>query len=350
MQSYLDVIGSTYAKMQDNISRELYANRLLYNLTGDRKYMSKIFKNMDEVKSFYASLSKHKNQVKILFGAGYWGKAVRNFFPDIQWYCYADNKLGEGKIVDGLKVISYEELSSSYKDAFIVVSTRLYYREIEKQLLTGGFKKENILLLGEIVDRLFEKQYFDLPAMPHDENEVFVDAGGFDGKTALRFCEWADGQYKQVYVFEPNEFLHDTCKVNLSMQRNCNLITKGLWNKTTTLEFVADIVVEGASRFTGGEVVSKRGGTCVPVTSLDECLKDEKITFIKFDIEGSELKALEGAEQIIRGMKPKLAICMYHKKEDLWEIPAILLKYNPEYKFYMRHYSLNNAETVLYAF
>ena len=67
------------------------------------------------------------------------------------------------------------------------------------------------------------------------------------------------------------------------------------------------------------------------------------------DIEGAEYKALLGAEKTIKKYKPKLAICIYHKPEDVWEIPWLIHQFNPNYKFYLRHYSLTSPETVLYA-
>ena len=48
--------------------------------------------------------------------------------------------------------------------------------------------------------------------------------------------------------------------------------------------------------------------------------------------------------------KPRLAICIYHKPEDIIELPLYLLKLVPEYKFYIRHYCSNMWETVLYAY
>jgi hypothetical protein len=77
--------------------------------------------------------------------------------------------------------------------------------------------------------------------------------------------------------------------------------------------------------------------------------KNEKITFIKMDIEGSEPQALSGAEEIIKKQKPKLAICVYHKPEHLWEIPLYLKKIVPEYKIYIRHHTPLEYETVCYA-
>jgi hypothetical protein len=76
---------------------------------------------------------------------------------------------------------------------------------------------------------------------------------------------------------------------------------------------------------------------------------DDKITFIKMDIEGAEYNAILGAHNTITKYRPKLAISIYHKPEDIWEIPSLILKMNPEYKLYLGHYSIAAAETVLYA-
>ena len=67
------------------------------------------------------------------------------------------------------------------------------------------------------------------------------------------------------------------------------------------------------------------------------------------DIEGSEQDALLGAAGIIRRDRPRLAICIYHKPEDLYEIPFLIKELVPEYRLYIRHHSDTYAETVLYA-
>jgi hypothetical protein len=67
------------------------------------------------------------------------------------------------------------------------------------------------------------------------------------------------------------------------------------------------------------------------------------------DIEGAELSALRGAENIIKTHRPKCAICVYHKFDDMWEIPDFLWSIVPDYKLYLRHYHSTCAETVLFA-
>ena len=99
----------------------------------------------------------------------------------------------------------------------------------------------------------------------------------------------------------------------------------------------------------GASKVSVDGDTCIKVDKLDHLLQGERVSFIKMDLEGSEYNALLGARETITKFAPKLAISVYHKKEDIWELPALILQMNEAYQFYFGHYSTAAAETVLYA-
>ena len=82
----------------------------------------------------------------------------------------------------------------------------------------------------------------------------------------------------------------------------------------------------------------------VDVTTLDKVIpENEKVTFIKMDIEGSEYAALQGAERLIKNCKPKLAISLYHCGEDYYRIPLYLKSIVPEYKFAVRHHKKNHV-------
>ena len=61
------------------------------------------------------------------------------------------------------------------------------------------------------------------------------------------------------------------------------------------------------------------------------------------------MDAIEGASNIIRKFKPRLAIAVYHKPEDLWKIPFKLKSLNPGYKFYFGHHSPVSWESIFYA-
>ena len=74
-----------------------------------------------------------------------------------------------------------------------------------------------------------------------------------------------------------------------------------------------------------------------------------QVDFIKMDIEGAEQQALRGSEESIRRFQPKLAITVYHSLEDFWEIPKWIAQLGLGYQFYLRHFTIHEEETVLFA-
>lgn len=174
-----------------------------------------------------------------------------------------------------------------------------------------------------------------------------MDCGCFDGSTAFRFAAWcAQGgySYKKIICFEPDDQSFEKCNQILSTIKNCELYKCGLSDKKGKVAFYSNghedarIVSDSDSRNMGE----------IEVINLDSFI-DEDISFIKMDIEGAELDALKGAVNIIRTKKPRLAISIYHKSDDIIKIPEFLLELNPDYSFKLRHYSLLGNETVLYA-
>ena len=81
----------------------------------------------------------------------------------------------------------------------------------------------------------------------------------------------------------------------------------------------------------------------------------EKITLLNADIEGNELSMLKAMEDVIIKDRPVLAICAYHKKEDLLELPLYISSIVEDYRFFLRKYEgtpwcgSNYFELVLYA-
>ena len=76
---------------------------------------------------------------------------------------------------------------------------------------------------------------------------------------------------------------------------------------------------------------------------------EKPVTFIKMDVEGYELASLRGAQKVIQKWKPKLAVCIYHRRQDLWEVQEYIASLVPSYRFYMRAYEDTTTELVLYA-
>ncbi len=115
----------------------------------------------------------------------------------------------------------------------------------------------------------------------------------------------------------------------------------GIGSEKTKIQF--------QSNGNGASCASKNGNVQVDIDTIGNIIKYKTVTFIKMDIEGMKLEALKGAEKTILNNKPQLAICMYHKEEDLFEIPMFLKSLLPEYKLYLRHYSNTLYSLVLHA-
>lgn len=176
------------------------------------------------------------------------------------------------------------------------------------------------------------------------ENEILVNAGSYDGRTDLEFLVWGGDKIKRIYAFEADSSNAEKCKefIKEYCDERVVLIPKGCWNETTQL-----FISSGAG--TPGGHLEETGENVVDVTTIDSVVNGEKVTFIKMDIEGAELNALKGAKNTIIKNRPRLAICVYHKYADIFEIPQYILSLVPEYRFYLRHYTTVEWETVLYA-
>jgi FkbM family methyltransferase len=180
-------------------------------------------------------------------------------------------------------------------------------------------------------------QYFE-DFLRLGSQEVFVDAGGFDGDTTEEFCRRYPN-YEKVYLFEPSLSNLTKAKIRLKNYQNIEFVQQGLSNTEEKLWFNTD---------GGSSSCISSSGTCqIEVTTLDR-YTDKKVTFIKMDLEGWEIKALEGAKQHIVKYFPKLAIAVYHNASDFWRIPEFVYSLRKDYKIFLRHYTESWTETVMY--
>ena len=200
---------------------------------------------------------------------------------------------------------------------------------------------EDYTYLLEVKDDV-KKQYFDEVAKFSDE-EVFVDCGGYTGDTIEAFLKAVDNKFKHIYSFEPDE-------------RNFKILTKyveGLEQKDKIKAIKAGVYYKSSVFYLQGEEMAiactnEATDRKVEVCAIDDVVKFAP-TYIKMDIETFETYALLGAMESIVKYKPKLAISIYHKFDDLWNIPLLLKQWVSEYDLYIRHYECYQAETVVYA-
>ncbi len=328
----------------------------------------------------------------IIFGAGNCGHAVYDFLTDrrITVSAFCDNMLTGIDKKASLPIINANQLHEGRDKYFVLISVadEPVFNEIDNQIkelgftvdqylgmkdyweiVPTGFLTENRHYYKEVFDLLEdefsrktyierikrvytlsdllevmqprEDQYFD-EILKMTEQEVFVDCGAYIGDTAMEFIKRTDGKYRYIYMFEAEESKEEQIRENLKNARY-KLYSYGVWSEDGKVCFDAN--GESTSKIS----VAGEGCTEIRVVKLDSVHFDETPTIIKMDIEGAEKDALMGAGNIISTHCPKLAICIYHKREDLFELPLLMKKLNPGYKLYIRHYSTDFAETVCYA-
>lgn len=335
-------------KLLDEESKTIFDARIDYMIMRERDaFIEKVwpFLNNMYCPDLESYTDKKRNRKIVIFGAGHDGiitKRVLELCGYMAW-CFCDSsKYKTFEIIEGINIISPDELVDNYKNCLVIIASRLYFKEMYDQLLAMKFPKENIIVPRlHILFGVGRLQYFDV--FKSEKDEVFVDAGAYNGDTTKEFMIWAGNQYKKAFILEPLEKQFELIRrKNISENwKNVVMYKKAVWNCHEELNF--------CDNDTGSKIVNGSTGIFAEGERLDDIVGDEKITFIKMDVEGSELKALEGARRTIQNHKPKLAISIYHKYEDIIDIPLKILSLVPEYNFYIRHYSTDIWETVLYA-
>ena len=196
--------------------------------------------------------------------------------------------------------------------------------------------------LEPIISNGFD-EYFGDP-VDLKQVEYYLDGGAYDGDSIKWFMERKGDNFFHVYAFEPNTANLSRLTRKYKDDDRVSIYPYALNDSEENLRFDTSFYNGASSGF-----VSDKGDVVIKGVAIDDLLKNNRIDLIKLDIEGSEAKALEGARRTITTQHPKLAICVYHRRSDFYEIPAMIKKMNPNYKLYLRHYSPTSFESVVYA-
>lgn len=192
--------------------------------------------------------------------------------------------------------------------------------------------------------RPMSELYFPDDLVRSLDDEVFVDLGAFTGNTVEDFLARRGHRWSRIVAVEPD-------------RRHCATLRDSFptWGGDPArirIEAVAVGAIRGILPFEASGTVSSRTGTGasdVEVVPLDELLEHEAPTYLKFDVEGAEHDALVGGARTIGARLPVLAVCLYHKPEDVWDLPLLVHSIAPGYRLHLRRYSEERWETVLYA-
>lgn len=162
------------------------------------------------------------------------------------------------------------------------------------------------------------------------DHENYLDLGAYRGDTIDEFLKYTHGSYRSITALEPDPKTYRKLYEAKNTMPNTNLINKGIWSHET--EIGMDF---GKGK---GSALDLSCDKRISVTGIDKLAEEKKFTYIKMDVEGVEFIAISGGGNLIRDFKPKMNVACYHRCSDIFRLPAMIKRINPNYKIYMRHH------------
>jgi len=348
-----------------------------------------------------------------IYGKGETGLALKNNIEerrqDINIECFIDSF--EGGEIDGYEVIRFNELGERDLIYDYVIVASVFSFQIEEQLRISSitnymivgdnliFKFSNLDTLSEfywtkdellnnvrldrsrelftrehdiaIFDALinlhdsdvtcqqqaqnfflkevdFDRQYLD--HLPANAIRNIIEGGVAEGTDTYKFLD-SFNNIECIHGFEPFGFLFENELRILEKNNKVKIYSKALGNTESTINVKVDHLLKSNNVLSENKLEDEETVlNSVQISRIDTLFeKNSKIDLIKLDIEGYEFEALMGAKNLIQQQKPMLAISIYHRKEDIIEIPILLKSLTPEYTLYLESYSSSSIDTVLYA-
>ena len=316
----------------------------------------------------------------ILFGAGCTSEFIVEQMHSLGIYpkYFCDNdRTKAGKEVAGLEVLSPEDLQKM-QAGYYYITTQLYYREIKQQLLALRIAEEKIMRCDIIYQFPWEKQivsflkeygeklecfydklqdtksrrvfenrwkflltrrreymisihdqlpYFDTNIIDINKIRNYIDLGTYTGDTIEQFCK-LNHSYQHIWGFEPDKELEKEANQNLSPYRDITIAPYATSDFDGSMQVQSGLgVMQTIDNQYEGDASTKQ---IFDVCKLDTYFADQDIEacFVKMDIEGAETATIRGMENFIKRNAPTMAICIYHKLEDIIEIPELLDSFN----------------------
>ncbi|MBQ4327037.1 MAG: FkbM family methyltransferase [Clostridia bacterium] len=296
---------------------------------------------------------------------------------------FASDGFVRGHAFHGKTVLSYSEIKEKYKDFIVLVSfatslpdvldriyaisqeAELYVPDVPvfgETLFAREFVEENaekirrcaslfaddesVRVYENVINAKLTGKISYLRASETDRQTVYreilrpqfyrayADLGAYNGDTVRELLQYAPN-LEFAAALEPDgrnfrklsEYAQSESRLTLELHN------VGAWDHADTLFF------DGSGNRNANISSAGKKTKEVKVDALDNILRGRSVDYIKYDVEGSERQALEGSKETITRFSPDLLVSMYHRSEDVFELPLMIHEMNPEYRLYLRRFS-----------
>lgn len=266
---------------------EVKDNDLFFVVVADKRYAERDFKEklIDVLKAHNAVTIFNAHRV----AKPYW----------VDWYAYIKENI--------------ERFEKSYNLFEDEVSRKTFW-EYLKVYITGdrygGFTYPESY-------KYWGRESEDLFLFKQKEDEVILNLGGSCGDTIFQYLK-NDLPFKKIICVEaePDQVAY--------INRSIKLLDQQIREKIS----VDNVFIES------GEA------------GIDTLYGCEPISLIEMDIEGGEISALTSGIDVIKRNRPVMAICVYHKVDDLIKIPEFINSHFENYTYVLRKYPSCYYETL----
>ena len=169
-----------------------------------------------------------------------------------------------------------------------------------------------------------------------------ADLGAYNGDTVRELLSYG-ARPQKIYAMEPDARNFRKLSEYAAGEDRTKVIPvrAAAWSREETLTFDASGNRNASAGQNRSAVLDGRPMKTVelPALPLDTVLSGEAVDYIKYDVEGSEGEALTGSRETIGRFAPTLMISLYHRSQDLYEIPLRIRREFPFYQgFYLRRF------------
>ena len=162
--------------------------------------------------------------------------------------------------------------------------------------------------------------------------KTYIDAGAYNGDTAKEAIEYFP-ELGEIIAIEPDpKNYKKLLKFSETVESpRISAVNAAVWNEGGAGEFSSSGNRNSSISSTTSYQHKETDVSLISIDSLN--LSPD---YIKYDVEGAELEALEGSHETIGSAHPTLLVSLYHRSKDIFEIPNYLAKEYPFYRMVLR--------------
>lgn len=243
-------------------------------------------------------------------------------------YCAWQRSLGSIDVTKLQEDLTGEMLAQSHMVSKTTDGIELWDTPLGRYHIPAGSVKEILYDLAEQKRGLYS--FNGRGVRPGD---VVLDCGANVGvytRVALK------AGARTVVAIEPAPENVECLRRNLATEiadQRVIVYPKGVWDKDDVLSMNID-----PRNSAGDSFVIQRAGSHqiqLPLTTIDKLVAElrlESVDFVKFDIEGAERRALDGAKNTLARFHPRMAVAVYHLPDDPQVIPGVIQRGWPNYR------------------